>query len=192
MVWDGWVIVETIVATKSDEKLIVDAIERMRKKWGVPQSHTLIDQDGVGGGAVALGGYKGFSGGAAPMKDKETRVQENYKNLKTQCYYRMAERCNNGTFSIIMNSENVSVIEGSGKAYRGLDVMIGSKMYHIPELLKKQLRVIKKKDPDRDGKKQINDKEEQKLSLNGMSPDFADTIMMREWFEFKVTDFNFY
>jgi hypothetical protein len=64
-------------------------------------------------------------------------------------------------------------------------VVVGGKTYKIKDLLKKQLRAIKRKNADKDGKKQINGKEEQKNLLSGMSPDLADTFMMREYFEFE-------
>ena len=192
MVWEGWKVVRIVVAKKSDERLIVDAIEKQRKEWSVPKSNVIMDQDGVGGGAQALGGYVGFSGGSAPLKEPEQRVKENYKNLKTQCYYRVAERVNNGQLQIVCTSESVITIEESGREIRGLTIMIGGKTYNIPDLIKKQLRAIKKKNPDMDGKKQINGKEEQKAALGGMSPDFADTIAERGWFEFnKVKIFGY-
>lgn len=192
MVWEGWRVVRIVIAKKSDERMIVNAIEKQREAFGVMKSNVLIDQDGVGGGAQALGGYEGFSGGAQPLKEPEQWTKENYKNLKTQCYYRLAERINHGLIQVVCTSESCITIEESGRELRGLTIMIGSKTYNIPDLIKKQLRVIKKKNADIEGKKQINEKEEQKIALGGMSPDFADTLMMRVTFDLKPSGYNFY
>ena len=187
-VWEGFQVVRIVFAKKSDDRMIVDLIEKQRREWIIPKSNVVVDQDGVGGGVVALGGYRGFSGGAAAMKDKRTGVKENYKNTKTQCFYRIAERTLQGTVGVICTNENCILIEESNREMRGLSFMLGGKMYNVVELIQKQLRAIKKKNPDMDGKKQINDKEEQKAIL-GMSPDFADTFMMREWFELGTDEY---
>jgi hypothetical protein len=42
---------------------------------------------------------------------------------------------------------------------------------------------MKMKNIDKDGKRCMNNKEEQKNALGWMSPDLADAFMMREWFE---------
>lgn len=184
--WQGWRVVRITIAHKSDERMIVDAIERERKAWQVPKTHTLVDQDGVGGGTVALGGYVGFSGGAAPMEDPETHEKENYLNLKTQCYYRSGNRVNVAGIQIVVTSESVVVLEESGREIHGTQIRVGGKVWQIADLIERQLRAIKKSKPDNDGKKRINDKAEQKAIL-GMSPDFSDTLMMREFFELKGT-----
>ena len=60
---------------------------------------------------------------------------------------------------------------------------MGSKVIDIAELIRDDLRAIKRDNVDSDGKKQINSKEEQKVIL-GRSPDFGDCLMMRVAFEF--------
>jgi hypothetical protein len=45
---------------------------------------------------------------------------------------------------------------------------------------------VKKKNMDRDGKKQINGKEEQKNILGGRSPDFGDALSMRVLHDLQV------
>ncbi len=52
-------------------------------------------------------------------------------------------------------------------------IKVSSKVVDIRDLIKEDLRAIKKKDPDGDGKKQINGKEEQKILLKGRSPTLA-------------------
>jgi hypothetical protein len=176
-VWEGYRVVKIIVITKSDANDLVKAIERERSKFNIPKSKVLVDQDGVGGGVVKLGGYIGFSGGASSMIDPDTGIKEYYQNLKTQCYYRSSEKVNRAEISIECNNESV-IIDG----VFGTKIKIGNKLTDVRELIKQDLRAIKKKTIDSDGKKKINSKEEQKVIL-GRSPDFGDTFMMREFFE---------
>lgn len=179
-VWNGWQIVKTEVYFKTEAHDIVDAIEELRKKYIVPKSNVVIDQDGVGDGAVKLGGYLGFHGGAQAMKDPKTRVKENYKNLKTQCFYRMAQRVNEGQILWSINNETVRV-----NGNFGTKIKIGSEVKDIRDLIKADLRAIKRDKVDMEGKLQINSKEDQKTIL-GRSPDFADNLMMREYFELRL------
>lgn len=183
MVWNGWQVVKTEVYSKTESHDIVNIIEELRKKYIIPKSNVLIDQDGVGDGAVKMGGYKGFHGGAQPFKDPKTRVKENYKNLKTQCYYRFAGRVNENQVLISVNNETVRV-----NGYFGTKIKSGSEVKDIRDLIKADLRAIKRDKVDMEGKLQINPKEDQKIIL-GRSPDFADCLMMREWFEIRPEEY---
>jgi hypothetical protein len=91
----------------------------------------------------------------------------------------LAERVNSGEVSAIINDENC-IIDN----IRSTKISLGSKIIDVRDLIKEDLRAIKQHKPDAEGKKQINTKEEQKAIL-GRSPDFADTMMMREYFELK-------
>lgn len=177
-VWEGYKVVKIIVITKSDANEVKIAIEHEREKFRIPKSNVIVDQDGVGGGVVKLGGYIGFSGDHAPYADPGTGVKENYQNLKTQCFYRMADLVNRSEIAIEANKETV-IIDG----VFGIKIKVGGKLTDVRELIKADLRAIKRKDPDKDGKKKINPKEEQKVILNGRSPDFGDNMMMRVYFD---------
>lgn len=178
-VWYGWQVVFMVILYKSESHDIVREIEPLRKKHHVMKSNVLIDQDGVGDGTVKLGGYSGFHGGAAPMKDPKTNIKENYKNLKTQCYYRVSEKVNEGQVLISINNETVKV-----ESNYGTKVKVGANVVDVRDLIKADLRAIKRDKVDMDGKRQINSKEDQKTIL-GRSPDFADNIMMRCYFDLK-------
>jgi hypothetical protein len=54
----------------------------------------------------------------------------------------------------------------------------------IQEALTEELEQVKKKNPDGDGKLEIVPKDEVK-ELLGRSPDYSDTLMMRQYFELK-------
>jgi len=182
-VWEGFRIIKTIVITKSDANEIVEAIEKERYKFKISKSNVLIDQDGVGGGTVKLGGYMGFSGDSNAVADPDDGRKENYQNLKTQCYFRLAELVNRNEIAIEANNETVSI----DNVY-GIKLKVGGKLTDVRELIKLDLRAIRRKDADMDGKKKINSKAEQKIILNGRSPDFGDTMMMRIFFELKNYD----
>jgi len=179
MSWKGWEMVKMVILTKSEPRHIVQAIEQERQSWVIPKDRVLVDQDGVGGGTVKLGNYRGFSGGAAPLFDRDARGRENYANLKTQCFYRLAEENVNLNDIRISITDQNCVIDGRF----GTKIKIGSKVWDVRDLIKADLRAIKRKPRSTDGKLMINSKDEQKIILNGRSPDFGDTLMMRKWFD---------
>jgi hypothetical protein len=183
MVWHGWTVVNTIIEYKTEAHDIVKIIEELRRKYQIQLSHCLIDQDGVGDGSVKLGNYRGFHGGAGSMK--YNGIKENYFNLKTQCYYRIADKINNGLIRVEVNNETVKVA-----GQYGTKVKIGSKVEDIRDLIKADMRSIKKDKPDMEGKKRINPKDDQKTILRGRSPDLIDCMMMREYFELKVPEYG--
>ena len=129
----------------------MDIIEQERERYGIVKGKVIVDQDGVGGGVVKLGRYIGFSGGNPPLNDPGTKIKENYKNLKTQLYYRYSEKVNNDEVSMCLSNENV-VVDG----YFGVKIKLNGKMYDIRDLIKQDHRAIKKKDIDSEGKKMLS------------------------------------
>lgn len=158
-VWNGFVIVDVVTIDKSGIDEVVLTIRQLANKYKVARSNIVIDQDGVGGGAVdILKGSKGFTNNARPFKSK--MKEENYKNLKTQCYFKSAERVNNFGVYIMPDVAN--------KCYQAL---------------REELSAIKQATPDKDENKVgLIPKEKMKEAL-GKSPDYADSFMMREVFE---------
>jgi len=181
MVWQDFEVVQLVVISRSDNREIYEAIEAQRKRWQVAQSDVLVDQDGLGGGLFKWApGYQGFSGGAQPLADPLTQVKENYKNLKTQCYYRSADRVNRGEIRVTITDDNV-LLDGQ----RTTKFKRGGRVVDVRDVLQGDLRAVKRAKTDEEGKKQINTKEEQKIILNGYSPDFGDCFSLREWFELR-------
>lgn len=181
MAWSGWEVVHIEVMKKSDVHDIIKKIEAIRVKFHIPKSNCVIDQDGVGADTVSMGGYMGFSGGSLPKK--VSGLKENFKNFKTQCYYYLAEKkVNLADIKINVNSQTCVVDD-----VLGTKIKLGSGLYDIKDLIKADLKSIKRGTLDIDQKKTINSKEEQKVII-GRSPDFADTLMMRCYFEFINTD----
>lgn len=128
----------------------------------IPRSHTIIDDDGVGGGVVDIvKGVKGFVNNSSPIAQPNSRVNEpQFRNLKTQCYFMLADKINKREISCY-NIENSN----------------------WKERLIQDLEQIKRKNDD-DKKLEILPKKEMKESL-GRSPDFGDAMMMRMFFELK-------
>lgn len=176
MVWNGRLCHTISIWTKSSTITLHDDIEKWRQLFKVPTSHSAVDQDWVGWWVVDIWWYYWFSGGMPALEDPKTWIKENYANVKTQCYYRSSDRINASKMSVSLDNIYVNWIKTN-------IIKIWESTFGVKELIKKQLRCIKRKNPDKEWKKQINTKEEQKIILWWMSPDFADTIMMREVFD---------
>ena len=126
----------------------------------IPYSHILIDEDGVGGGVVdLLSGVKGFIANSTPFNNPETLKPDNYKSLKAQCAYKLAD---------LVNTRKVAVRTEDMK---------------LREMITEELEQIKSKDIDNDQKLAIISKEEVKEIL-GRSPDYGDCLLMRMYFEY--------
>lgn len=177
MVWVGYECVAGVVLSTSDNREIYTAIEALRKTWRVAASDTVIDQDGVGGGVVKLGSYAGFQNDAPAYEDPETKIKENYKNLKTQCYYRLALLVNTASALFTLTTDNW-LIDGK----RTSKLKVSGQVVTVADMLRTDLKAIKRAKPDSEGKLLINSKEEHKIIL-GRSPDFGDAAMMRCYFD---------
>lgn len=176
--WVGFRVVRIEIMTKSSTVEAYEAIEKERERMHISRSEVLVDDDGVGGGVVdqSKGEYVPFHAGAQPFENPNTDVKENFLNLKTQCYYKLADKVNSGEVRIY--TDNI-VVDGE----EAHEVKIRGKMYDVVKMIKEDLRAIKKKKMDMDGKKQINGKDEQKIILGGRSPDFGDALSTRMYFE---------
>jgi phage terminase large subunit len=158
---------------------IEQTIERIREEAGeeqIPYSNILSDEDGVGGGVVdALKGTKGFLGNARPFDIYDTITHKfipaNYQNMRSQCYFNLSEYVNEHKIAIKITKFK-SNIEGYSQEKAISD-------------LQEELDQIKRIDNSgQNTKLAIIPKSEIKEHL-GRSPDFADIMMMRMYFEFK-------
>jgi len=102
MVWDGLRAIKIHSEAKSTGKSILDTIEALKNKYGVPNSNIIFDADGVGGG------LSGFIANAVEFKNgSKPKNKENYNHLKSQCYFKLAEYINDGKIWIVDdNSED--------------------------------------------------------------------------------------
>lgn len=145
---------------------VAEIIKELQLTFGVSNSNTIVDDDGVGGGVTDILKCKGFVNNsmplpnpAAPYNSAGEKSKENFTNLKSQCYFKLAEIINKDLLFIDCN-----------------DVAIKSKIVQ-------ELEQVKQHRMDNDGKRAIIPKDLVKDAI-GRSPDFSDALMMRMYFEF--------
>lgn len=143
----------------------------------IPFSQVLSDEGGIGGGVIDhLKGTKGFIGNGRPLtiKDEFTQkdIAENFSNLRSQCYFKLADYVNDHLMAINLRYFNTN-IEGYTKEDALSDI-------------EDELDAIKRVPPtgSQHEKQAIIAKSDIKEAL-GRSPDYADVFMMRMMFEFK-------
>jgi hypothetical protein len=151
MVWDGFRVIKVHSEGKSTGKSIIDTIEKLKNDYKIPNSNIVYDADGVGGG------LSGFINNANEfVNGSKAKMGENYNHLKSQCYFKLAEKVNEGLVYICDTKHKQAIIE--------------------------ELEYVKRDNVDKDGKLSVMPKDKVKEHL-GRSPDFTDTLMMRFYFE---------
>jgi hypothetical protein len=168
--WNGLELSKIDKFAKQDTAQTALKIKDIANIEQIPYSHIIVDEDGIGGGVVDnLFGVRGFIANSSPLptkseirsKFKKTDLigspRSNYRNLKSQCGFKLAEYINEHKISF------------KTPEYR--DVI-------IEELS----ALLKHKDVDSDGKLQIKPKDDVKQAI-GRSPDIGDSLIFRMWFE---------
>lgn len=174
-VWKGWEIIKIKIYKKSSPEELLAWIEEERKEFKIPKYRVVYDHDWMGWG-LAWKNYIAFKGGDSCLE--YNWVKDYYKNLKTQCYYRIIENVINKDLMKITTTEiYVDWVKTN-------IIIMNWKTHEVLKLLKADIKAIKRAKIDIEWRKQINTKEEQKILL-WRSPDFWDTIMMRFLFELK-------
>ena len=152
MYWEGLYIKKIRTLLKSAINDVVDEVRQLQQENQVPLRNIIIDEDGVGGGAKDFLRCQGFVNNSRALKG------ENYQNLKTQCYYKLADLINKGQIGIECNDITVknNIIE--------------------------ELEQVRTKDADKDNKLQMIPKDTVKAII-GRSPDYSDALAMRMFYE---------
>lgn len=188
MTWKGWRVIRIDVYLKANTNLILEKVRELRGRYRpLPVSQIIVDQDGVGV-KDALRCHV-FQGGSRqneeihvvelPSATRREKVVDKYENRKTQCTYKLADKVNHR--EVFVDLENVWI--DNVRCLNGLLKHKG-KSYEIRKLIKENLRVLKRENPDFEGRKKITNKEKQKIALGGLSPDWGDAMMMRGQFDF--------
>jgi len=161
-IWDGLFVIEAImkenISSAELDKLLTDRL--------IPRSQCAVDESGVGFGLVKdLPGIIGFVANASPIKKiKETaddKMIHNYKNLRCQCWFMLANYVNSGLIGV----------------YRGIPM-------DIRNMLVEDLEQMKQVNADKDTTLQVITKEDlKKLGSLTRSTDAGDSWMMRMFFE---------
>jgi hypothetical protein len=157
IVWEGLKVID-IIKVKSEEN-VLDTIKSTASKYDIQTRNISYDSDGVGQYiSQYLRTAKAIVNNGKPYK------KENYKNLKTQLYYKLGELIREGKIKI------------SSPKYK--------------KEIEAELLSIKRKDrATTEAKMEINSKAEQKAIL-GHSPDFADAIAYGMVFQYTTGNFT--
>lgn len=162
-IWEDLFIKDIVVLNMSSVKQVVGVLENLKYIHKVPSENIIIDEDGIGGGVVDfMPKCKGFINNSTPIETEYSKKIHNYRNLKTQCYFKLAD---------LVNSNKIGICEVSNE---------------IKEWIIEDLEQIAQRNIDKDSKIELVTKEEMKEKL-GRSTDFSDAIMMRCLFELKST-----
>ena len=152
MLWQGLHLRYVRTLLKSAVNDVVDEIKKLQQENQVNLTNIIVDEDGVGGGVKDYLRCRGFVNNSKPLKN------ENYQNLKTQCYYKLADLINKGQIGISCSDVNVK------------------------NLIVEECEQVRTKDADKDNKLQIIPKDTVKAIL-GRSPDYSDALAMRMFYE---------
>lgn len=159
-VWNGLVLIKIYAIDKIDETMVSAKIEEIRKLYNVPLSNICYDADGLKK-YVKQSAKTGYLKGARQFFNNSKAIgNENYYNLKAQCYFKLAEMVEKGLIFI------------KDQTYR--------------DLIIKELEQIKQRERSDDTEPlRLESKKDLKERL-GHSPDFVDMMIMRMIFELSV------
>lgn len=154
-IWVGNTVTEILVYTKLSTTELSSEIKTLIQKYGIHINNVIVDSDGVGGGvADQLKGCINFVNNSKALHD------QNFINLKSQCYVKLSEMFKEGKISL--NILDPTIVDD----------------------LTQELLSVKLKDIDKDNKVAVQSKDEMKKIL-GKSPDLSDSLMMKMYWELK-------
>jgi len=148
MIWVGLCLIECSVFRKIPTTQLAEEIKMLASVHGIHPMNMIIDSDGVGGGVADMIRGKNF------VNNSKALHQQNFSNLKSQCYVKLSDLFKEGKISI-------NIMDPS-----------------ITDDLTQELLSVKLKDQDKDNKISVNSKDEMKKIL-GRSNDLSDCMMMR-------------
>ena len=137
-----------------------DTLKLECQKDTIPISNVIVDENWVGWWVIDNLMCQWFINNAAPVQVWKTNVSNirNYDMLKTQCYFKLAEYVNSGKIRISVNDE-----EFKEKLIEELDIIV-----EINLEKDSKISIIKKEDI---------------IKKLWRSPDYADMLMMRMFYE---------
>jgi phage terminase large subunit len=155
ILWSGLRAEKFITMATNSVTEAANKIKELQQKYSVRLANICVDEDGVGGGVKDILRCKGFVNNSKALRG------ENYTNLKTQCYYKLADYINK--LSLYFNCYDIAT----------------------KNAIIEELEQVRRKNYDKDTKLQLVSKEEVKTAI-GRSPDYSDAIMMRLVYELKA------
>ncbi len=155
-IWDGFIVEKVIAIDKIDETAIGAKLIELATQYRVPYSHIVYDADGLrkftANSLKRLTAAKPFTNNAQPLRGK------NYKNLKTECAFKLKE-----------------LIEAD---------LVFIKCNDFRKQLIADLEQVNREAIDDEGKIKLESKKDYKLRT-GRSLDFFDSLLMRMIFELR-------
>tara|TARA_R110000772_G_scaffold382_2_gene1359 strand:- start:1408 stop:2751 length:1344 start_codon:yes stop_codon:yes gene_type:complete len=139
-------IVEFLEMSKGRTTDVIKKIKKIQVKYNIDEYDIAIDSDGVGGGVADA-----FENAEHIVNNARALNGENYYNLKTQLYFKLAE---------VFNDEEI--------AFNHLPDQIA-------ERLEQELQILRREKIEMDGKVCMTNKSQIKKQIN-RSPDYSDTI----------------
>jgi len=159
--WKGMNLYRIIVKESQGIDRTIDDIRDLLRNERIPYSHAIVDEEGVGGGVVDALKIKGFVANSSPLENPITKERENYRNLKAQCGYMLAEA---------INKREISITAPISENYK--------------QQIIEELEQLRGKEVERDAPLQLKPKEEI-MEIIGRSPDFSDAMLQRMYFFLK-------
>lgn len=166
--WIGWH-VQNIYVCKLDSKETVGVVRAKLVEWGVTEEHFTYDLNGLGQT------FKGFFKRALPFNNLEAvkpKFKNVYDNVKSQCAYEFAQRILEREISF---NPSILTRKFSGKGYKNRP---------LKDILQIERKCIRQ-DTDKSDKGWCLIKKAQMKTLIGHSPDFFESLFMRNIFELK-------
>lgn len=156
-IWHGFVVEKVIAIDKIDETAIGTKLKELAEQYRIPYSNIVYDADGLrkftAQSLTKLTAAKAFINNSLPLKDKQ------YKNLKTECAFKLKELIEKGVIFIADLTFKKQIIA--------------------------DLEQISREPADDEGKIKLESKKEFK-KRTGRSPDYFDSLLMRMIFELKT------
>ena len=184
----GWYLRRIDILPISNTKDITKVVHLQRQIYrGISMSQVLIDQDGIG--VEDELNCRRFIPGGTPHKTFPTaeggksakKEQQLFKNRKTQCAYHTADMVNESLCGV--DFTNIWFHADGAEPRKVEKLFINGRHQTIHDLLRDDLRTLKRENVDLDQRKKMTSKEAQK-SILGRSPDFGDMMIMRGEFDF--------
>lgn len=165
ILWQGLFIRKVWWEDKSHIIHLGDKIISKANQYRVERNRIVIDEDGVGGGLVDyIEDSIGFVNSSKPVEELKEDQQDtdkySYLNLRSQCYFKLSEFINAGKIG----------------CYSDIDVEVRNDLIQ-------ELEILKRKDYEKNEKKLAVIPKDQIKEIIGRSPDWADNLMMRMYFE---------
>lgn len=146
-VYSGFVVTYIEVLKGDDINVHAVRVDAIAKEHGVPRNRMVVDATGIGTGpSQYLRGCIAFNGGESPIMNKD------YKNLKSECCFQLADAVNSSRFAVEVDTDRDQIAI--------------------------ELATIKQWKGETDMRIQVMPKSEVRKTL-GCSPDYADNFMMR-------------